>query len=237
MNNNLIYISKIDPSLDDDIYNNLLQKISAKNQEKCLRFKFREDALRTLYGELLLRYVLCHKFGFKNEEIQILKSEEGKPYIKGYPIHFNISHSGDYVACAFSEQEVGVDIEQIKKVDMTMAKRFFSKNEWTDLFAKNEEEHIDHFFSLWTLKESYIKWLGKGMSVPLDLFSFKITKEGITIIDANRSVRPYFKQFIIDDYKVAVCSNVDGFSYEIVPLTSYLPLAIIDLTIHSTFLN
>jgi len=208
---NRIYLSKIDLSLSQDTYNDLLQIISKENREKCHRFKFKEDALRTLYGELILRHVLVRQFFFKNEEIEILKSDEGKPYVKNFPIHFNISHAGDFVVCAFSEQEVGIDIEQIKEVDLDLAKRYFCQSEYEDLFSQNVSHRLDYFFSLWTLKESYMKWLGKGMSIPLDSFCFKITDTGIFMVDANRKTRPFFKQFQIDGYQISLCSMLDDF--------------------------
>jgi len=208
---NFIYLSKINPSLSQDKFNDLLQIISKENREKCHRFKFKEDALRTLYGELIVRHVLRHQFSLKNEEIEILKSDEGKPYVKDFPIHFNISHAGDFVVCAFSDQEVGIDIEEIKAVDLEIAKRFFCQCEYEDLFAQKITNRLDYFFSLWTLKESYMKWLGSGMSIPLDSFCFKITDTDISCLDDNRETMPFFKQFPIEGYKLSVCSMIHDF--------------------------
>jgi len=208
---NLIYLSKINPSLSQDKFNDLLQLISKENREKCHRFKFKEDALRTLYGELMVRYFLCQQFAFKNEAIEILKSDEGKPYIKDFPIHFNISHAGDFVVCAFSEQEIGIDIEQIKEIDLEIGKRFFCQSEYEDLLAQKITDQRDYFFSLWTLKESYMKWLGTGMSIPLNSFCFKITNASISCLDDNRNIMPSFKQFPIEGYKLSVCSMIHDF--------------------------
>jgi len=211
MYKNCIYLSKIDLSLSGDIYDALLQTISKENREKCRRFKFRKDALRTLYGELIVRYVLRQRFAFKKEDITILKDDAGKPYIKGFPIHFNISHSGDYVVCAFSEQEVGIDIEQIKEVDLAIAKRFFCQCEYEDLFAQDKSNRLNYFFLLWTLKESYIKWLGSGMLTPLDSFFFKIEGSSISMADIHRKTTPFFKQIPIDGYKLSLCSMIARF--------------------------
>lgn len=208
---NHIYLSKIDLSLNQDTYGSLLQIISKENRERCGRFKFKKDALRTLYGELILRYVLVQQFSYKNEDIKMLKSDEGKPYVKDCPIHFNISHSGDYVVCAFSEQPVGIDIEQIKEVDLSIAKRFFCQCEYEDLFAQDNSNRLNYFFSLWTLKESYIKWLGSGMSTPLNSFFFKIDGNSIFMTDTCRKAAPFFKQIPIDGYKLSICSMIVGF--------------------------
>ncbi|MCL2372784.1 MAG: 4'-phosphopantetheinyl transferase superfamily protein [Defluviitaleaceae bacterium] len=211
---NFIYLAKIDLQLGQDAYDGLLQIISEENRQRCKRFMFREDALRTLYGELMLRYMLMQHFSIRHEDIQLLKDESGKPYLKGLPVHFNISHSGDYVVCAVSEQPVGIDIERIKEVDFKLAERYFCKSEYRDLFAREEIRRLDYFFSLWTLKESYLKWLGTGMSVPLDSIAFKIGSE-ISMIDTCRSARPFFKQFPIDGYKLSLCSMNAGFADDI----------------------
>ncbi|MCL2865887.1 MAG: 4'-phosphopantetheinyl transferase superfamily protein [Lachnospiraceae bacterium] len=208
---NCIYVSKIEPSLNQKRYHELLQMISKENRDKCSRFKFKEDALRTLYGELMVRHIIGQQFFLRNEEIEILKGDAGKPYVKNIPVHFNISHSGDFVVCAFSEQEVGIDIEQIKEIDLKIAYRFFSKSEYEDLFQQSIIHQLDYFFSLWTLKESYLKWIGSGMAIPLDSFCFKITDAGISLLDKNRKALPFFKQIWMDGYKLAVCSMMDNF--------------------------
>ena len=37
----------------------------------------------------------------------------------------------------------------------------------------NSDEKINYFYDLWTLKESYIKTIGKGLYTPLNSFSIK----------------------------------------------------------------
>ena len=208
---NLIYISKINPALSEEKINLLLQYISKENQKKCRCFRFKEDALRTLYGELMVRFVLCNQFSYKNEDIELLKADGGKPYIKDHPLYFNISHAGDFVVCVFGTQEIGIDIEQIKEIDIKIADRFFAYQEYADLLAQKPSAQIDYFYSLWTLKESYLKWLGTGLATPLDSFCFKMTNDNITCVDNNRKITPFFKQFFIKGYKLSVCSQVNDF--------------------------
>jgi len=203
---NRIYLAKINIALSQKNLNTLLQLISEENQDKCSRFKFKEDVLRTLYGELTVRHVLCKQFRFKNEDIKILKSNEGKPYIEDNSIYFNITHAGDFVVCVFSDQEVGIDLEQINEIDLKIAQRFFCQSEYEDLLAQKVENHLDYFYSLWTLKESYVKWLGTGISIPLDSFCFKISNDEITFVDYEREITPFFKQYFVAGYKLAVCS-------------------------------
>ena len=212
---NLIYIAKINPALPQDKINVLLQRISKENREKCQRFRFKEDALRTLYGELMVRYVLYQQFTYKNEDMELLRNEAGKPYIKDCPIHFNISHAGDFVVCGFSTQEIGIDIELVKEIDLEIAQRFFCQQEYASLLAQRTSDQLDYFYSLWTLKESYIKWLGTGLSTPLNSFCFTIMDMSISCVDKNRKTTPFFKQFPLEGYKISVCSMINDFPDEI----------------------
>ena len=103
-------------------------------------------------------------------------------------LYFNLSHSGDYVAAAFSSAEVGVDIERIREMKPSVVSRFFHPKEReyvqriTDVCpertsGENEEGDIQAT-ELWTRKESYIKAVGDGLSLPLDSFSVLGDKVG-----------------------------------------------------------
>ncbi len=108
---------------------------------------------------------------------------QGKPEVAaGLPrIGFNLSHAEGLVALAvahdetgvFSGDPVGVDVEQAaRNIGPGIARRYFAPEEVADLEALPEPEQRDRFFALWSLKESYIKATGFGLSLPLDSFSF-----------------------------------------------------------------
>lgn len=67
---------------------------------------------------------------------------------------------------AVSDEEVGADIEASKKVRPNVLKRCFSDEE--KAFAEASPEN---FAKVWVLKEAAIKFLRKGMSLPLKSFS------------------------------------------------------------------
>lgn len=219
MDTSRIFLAKIDPSLQQDAYHYFLQLISKEKRERCLQFQFQQDALRVLYGELMIRYFLCHQLSYKNEEISFYQNRQGKPFIQNAPIHFNLSHSGDFVVCATSAQEIGVDIEQIRPIDLQLAKRYFHPNEYRDLFLQEEKQRLDYFFSLWTLKESYLKWRGSEMTTPLDSFSFHIENGHISMTDSAQKHKPQFKQFPLLGYKLSLCTQADAFPDSVEEIT------------------
>ncbi len=101
--------------------------------------------------------------------VEFTYGTHGKPFLKNYPYYFNLSHSGEYVVCALSEREIGIDI-QIHKDDnvMKLAERFFSPKECAALKKYPEEERQKHFFELWTKKEAYGKLTGAGIAEVLE---------------------------------------------------------------------
>jgi 4'-phosphopantetheinyl transferase len=109
-------------------------------------------------------------------------------------IHFNISHAGEWVLCAISNTEIGIDIELIQPIDLDIAKYYFSEVEYMDLQRKEGAEKVSYFFDLWTLKESYIKARGMGLSIPLKDFCIRITHEGITFSGKEMNENWFFKQ-------------------------------------------
>ena len=90
--------------------------------------------------------------------------KEGKPYLRDMPFYFNLSHSGEYVLCAVSTEEIGADIQQHCGKDVgKLARRFFPEREWTALERAGEErERL--FYRLWARKEAYGKLTGKGVA-------------------------------------------------------------------------
>jgi len=197
----------------------LISKLPPLSGKLINKYKRTKDAQRSILGELLTRSILSKKLKIPAEQVIIEKSVKGKPcLVNNNDLHFNISHSGDWVVAAFARTEVGIDIEKIKPVNFRIAERFFSKNEFSALEKKAEKEKLNFFFDLWTLKESYLKLLGKGLTKSLSSF---------TVIESNRNFslkenkkdemhEVFFKQYQIDkDYKLSVCSFSDEFCEEL----------------------
>lgn len=91
-------------------------------------------------------------------------NEFGKPYFNELPLYFSLSHSKDFCLCAFSEQEIGADIELIKEKPNKVGERFFSEEEKKELqFCEDIRGKNLLFYKLWTRKEAYGKMTGCGV--------------------------------------------------------------------------
>lgn len=137
------------------------------------RFRFVEDKKRTVTGEMLARKAIAEWCKVAPESIRFSIGENGKPYVEDLDIEFNISHSGDMVVCAVDDKSVGIDIEQVRPIDLTVAKHFCSEEELLNLFGYTPAEKdfsytanealLIRFFKIWTEKEAYGKYLGCGL--------------------------------------------------------------------------
>lgn len=204
-----IYAVNIKDDIEDSILENFATIISAERKERVCKFRNYRDKQRGVLSEVLLRYALYKNYELK-EEISFIYNGFGKPALeKQQNIFFNLSHSGDWVICAVGDISVGVDVEQIAKPDLGIAKRFYSAAEYSYLSGLDEELQMNEFFKIWTLKESYIKEAGRGLNIPLDSFSFNLDKGEIKVQDQKgfRKDLQFLAGRLDDRHCYAVCIN------------------------------
>jgi len=201
----LNFSERFDPML----FERLSDRLEPEKKTRLKRFYREEDRLRGLFADLMIRDAISVKTGMKNHEMKFIQNEYGKPALKCHgDIHYNISHSGVWVVGVIDDSPVGIDVEQVQPIDLDISKNYFSPDEHQDLMSK--EDKFDYFFTLWSLKESYIKILGKGLSHPLNAFSMKFLESGEIImkVDGKRIDDVFFKQYPLDkEYKMAVCAS------------------------------
>lgn len=163
---------------------------------------------RKVLGELLLRAILKQEHNIPAHEIKLAHSEKNKPFLKSHPhIHYNISHSGHWVVIAFSSKPVGIDIEKIRDINFGIARRYYSEQENQYLFSLAKKKQLDYFFDLWTLKESYLKAIGTGLTRSLQSFTIQNNSDGICVLEGDVKNNAFFGQVQFDrDYKLSVCT-------------------------------
>lgn len=109
-------------------------------------------------------------------DANIRTQKSGKPFIFGLPhIHYNISHCAGMVACAFADSPVGVDVEKIRPVKDNLIARVLTGDErvYLSRVSADEASRAEWFTRFWTLKESYLKYTGAGLSGSLQSVSFR----------------------------------------------------------------
>ncbi|KAI4373509.1 hypothetical protein MLD38_011628 [Melastoma candidum] len=121
--------------------------------------------------------------------LKFCKNKYGKPELHwehdlGKPehkVHFNLSHTSSLIACAIAVNSlIGIDVEdkqrKLKSNLVSFARRYFTPHEVKVLSSIQDPElQRQHFIKLWTLKESYVKALGRGFSAqPFKTFTIRI---------------------------------------------------------------
>ena len=103
----------------------------------------------------------------KIEERSIAKGEHGKPYLKDHPeLHYNLSHCEGLAAIAFSGFPIGIDVEGDRKVGERLYQKVSDDTELREIQSARDSRR--RMIQYWTLKESYVKAIGMGLSFPLD---------------------------------------------------------------------
>lgn len=113
-------------------------------------------------SEALAREMLSATLGIPPKEVVILRADSGKPFVKGHPVHFNVSHSGDRVLCAVHTAPVGADIQQIVPQYDRVMRRVCTPAEIAYI-----GDDPARFAQIWTRKEAYAKLTGKGLAIGL----------------------------------------------------------------------
>jgi len=186
-------------------------KVSALRNEK--------EQERSIFAGLLFRYAFLQA-GYDDkawQQIEIGKGAYGKPYVVGYPeFHFGLSHSGEWVACATDCDPVGIDIQEMRPWKMTLAKRFYHKEEYHRLLALEgtvQDRQTKEFYSIWTAKESAVKLNGRGIGAGISQY---VTVGDYSCIydlsDQGKGQMFHTRQYdILQGYMLCVCSTTDVF--------------------------
>lgn len=134
---------------------------------------------------------------------EILKDDMGKPYLKDCSLQFNVSHSGEYLAMAVSEQPVGIDIQATKNIKEGMYRKVVQPEEAGLIGADRQKD----FLRLWALKESFVKAEGKGLRIPMKDYYFEKENDRYFVNYGGQRMSWTFniEEMLIEGYVISVC--------------------------------
>ncbi|MEE1085749.1 MAG: 4'-phosphopantetheinyl transferase superfamily protein [Schaedlerella sp.] len=200
-----VYAADISMLKDPKVCPDILNGLAEYRQNKIKAFHNSKGRIESFGAGILLQKVLS-RHGKSDREITI--GVHGKPELSG--LYFNLSHSDTICLCVVSEKKVGCDIEKIKTAPQKLAKRFFHKNEIQYLETLDSKEQNLTFYRLWTIKESYLKMTGDGLSYPLKEFEVRFADD-IKIYKGTKVQNCYVKEYYISGFKVSVCAKENIF--------------------------
>ena len=179
---NEIHLWQVNPDniREPELLNQYKTLLSADETIKQQRYKFSHDRHDALITRAFVRDLLSYYADIAPNDWRFDKGEKDKPEIVNppLPLRFNISHTKSLIICAVTlENDIGCDVENTTRSNdvLAIANRYFSAIETNELFSLPKEQQRHRFFDYWTLKESYIKAWGLGLTIPLKDFSFNIT--------------------------------------------------------------
>lgn len=201
-----VYCLNVTEPILETTFNELKKRVSAERLFKTEKFHFDIDKKRSIYSELLVKYIQRkYRIADLNLFQDISYNEFGKPFFLNEPsYHFNLAHSGEWVVCAWSSDEVGIDVEKITvdNFDLNVVTNFFSFEESQQIInEKDQKQQLQLFYKFWTLKESYLKFLGTGLSLDLKMIDFASKRSLLN----QKNI--YFYQEKLDAFhQLALCS-------------------------------
>jgi len=158
----VICLMKNGKTINEFAFRFLLQFAPPEKQERILRQRVKQNTDNMLVGAALIRHMIWKRFQILLSQQHIAYGPYGKPYLRDYlNIHFNISHSGTYVACTVADRPVGIDVQVITECRPDVAVRVCSGEELARIEASDNP--AVEFTKLWTQKEAHLKMLGRGI--------------------------------------------------------------------------
>jgi 4'-phosphopantetheinyl transferase len=179
----------------------------------------REEFLLT---RALCRTVLSRYAGVEPASWRFVSNAFGRPRIAspaGYDwLRYNLSNAHGLVVCGVVRDiDIGIDAEAVcESADIDEISRMhFASAEVRALNALPRAARARRFYELWTLKESYLKARGTGLTVSLDCCTFDLDHAGPIRVECAPALSEVaeawqFEQVHIDERHVVAAAFRGG---------------------------
>ena len=207
---NRVYICDVRALGEGDKFSDWYEKMPEYRREKIDKMK-PEGGKRLSLGAGILFCEGLKSYGLDPQDVKIELGENETPFISDTGLSFNLSHSKDVAVGAFSEKEVGIDVEKVKEFKKTLVEYVFDESE---INAVKEEAGSDLdlenslYTKLWTMKESLMKYCGKGISMSPKKI---VISENSVSYEGKKLENITFTHFEYGDYHISVCSEDKNF--------------------------
>jgi 4'-phosphopantetheinyl transferase len=224
-----------EPALVDEY----LLLLSTDERERYDRFHFDVDRRHFLLTRALVRTVLSRYVATRPRDWRFHANRYGRPHIANVDsnsqhLSFNLSHTDGLVLLGVTaERQLGVDVESMTRSIPPEPADFLAARE---VEALRSRDRPSLFWDIWTLKESYIKARGLGLSIAMNQFSFSLDSDRIEFEEQFTSPRAgpnwhFWQLYPSSSHVAAICMQTNGGSHnleirKIVPLRSAHPFSL-----------
>lgn len=170
--------------------------MSDDERRRELDFVYEKDRRLYRLARALTRTVLSRYTGTDPRDLAFTRNAFGRPALTvpgGLALDFSLSHTpGIAVLSVATGRSVGVDVEDARRpVSVEPARALLGPSELADLEARSGGDRRRRFLEYWTLKESYAKARGTGLSLPLSRCEFRIGSDSVeAAIDPTLDAHP-----------------------------------------------
>jgi 4'-phosphopantetheinyl transferase len=174
--------------------------------------KFHTPILQSRFrrSRIALRTFLALHTDKPADKIRFKYGTFGKPEMENGLLQFSLSHSEGTALIAASTDDVGIDLEFIKKRDFDIAGLMDivchpAERNLLQRLAP-EERHIA-FYILWTRKEAYCKATGMGLRFPINTLRVDAQEPGEPVQILEKNGKKLFIEDIIDvtGFAASIC--------------------------------
>ena len=168
--------------------------LSDQRAKRVDKYRYFKDRKLSALAYILLRYALIEEKGL-DEKVEFEFGPYGKPFIKGMPeLQFSLSHSTMGIACGLANSPIGVDIADVDSRNLDCIKSAMHPSEQKAINNSQDKAHT--FARFWSMKESYLKFIGTGIDENLSTINFSDYNESsfdyrfakMQVIDCEKSV-------------------------------------------------
>jgi 4'-phosphopantetheinyl transferase len=216
-----LWLAFLDEITDPHLLAEYRRLLSREELQQRQRFYFERDRHRYLVTRAMVRTVLSKYAAVAAHEWRFDVNAYGKPsisaeHVAASGLEFNVAHTCRVVLLGVAiGRSLGVDVEDMTgdRACIDIADRYFAPEEVRVLRASPPDRQVRRFFEHWTLKESYIKARGMGLSIPLDRFAFHLDDPAPIrlTIDPALADRPerwaFWQQTLVHNHLAAVCAE------------------------------
>ena len=200
---------------DRDKYDHWYLRMPEYRKAKIDRYKPDKSKRQSLGAGILLEKGF-EMLGVSGTEI--FEDEDQKPHVKGATdLEFNLSHSGKLAVCAFSDSQVGIDVQEPECFNRNLMNFVYKDEEikYIKYRSKNQSE-IDRMCTrMWTMKESVMKYYGKGLSMDPRRIFIDQEHGNAVFYEGEALENIFFTEYEHEGYFITVCSGYENFSDEI----------------------
>ncbi|WP_067651182.1 4'-phosphopantetheinyl transferase family protein [Nocardia harenae] len=157
-----------------------LRVLSPAEIARSTRFWSAEHAADFVRARAMLRHVLADRTGRRPDDLVFTEGKRGKPELSDRAVSFNLTHTrGLAVVAVAATGSLGVDVEAVDSgaVPVWLAPRVLTARE-----AAAAGTDRRRFLRYWVAKESYLKWLGSGLTIAPDTLETGLDTEGRAVV-------------------------------------------------------